>query len=105
MVLLARKHYFSGVMRNKVNILLDNPYLGTLITSAGDDRRTDLQVFRQFSDWLLQEKCHEKKIECRNISVLRKKGLKDRKAGKMTRVSVNFPDRRSATGTPANIKS
>lgn len=76
-----------------------------MITSAGDDRCTDLRVFRQLSDWLLQEKRHEKKIECGDIGVLRKKGLKDWKAREMTGIPVNFPDSRSASCAPANVKA
>lgn len=85
-------HNFLDDTQNYTYILLDNPYLGPLITLAADDRCTDLQVFRQFSDWLLQEKGHEEEVECRYISMLREKGLEDRKAREMTRIPVNLPD-------------
>lgn len=78
-------------MQNYIYILL-NPYLATLITSADDDRCTDLQVFRQLSDWLLQEKCHEEEIERRYISMLREKGLENWEAWKMTCIPVNLPE-------------
>lgn len=84
--------------------MLDNPYLGTLITLAADDRCTDLQAFRQFSDWLLQEKGHEEEIECRDVSVLWEKGLQDREAWEVTSIPVNLPHRGSAASTPANIE-
>lgn len=83
---------------------MDNPYLGTLITLAADDRCTDLQVFRQFSDWLLQEKGHEEEIECRHVGVLWEKGLQDGEAREVTSIPVNLPHRRSAASTAANVE-
>lgn len=62
---------FSGTY-NYTYALLDNSYLATLLTSAADDRHTDLQVLRQLTNWLLQKQCHEEKIESRDISVFRK---------------------------------
>lgn len=85
-------HNFLDDRQNYTYILLDNPYLGPLITLAADDRCTDLQVFRQFSDWLLQEKGHEEEIECRYICVLGEKGLQDREAWEVTCITVNLPD-------------
>ncbi|PKU28153.1 hypothetical protein llap_21543 [Limosa lapponica baueri] len=99
------KPLFSRVTdKNYTYVLLDNPYLATLLTSAGDERRTDLQVFGQFSDRLLQEKGHEEEIEGRDVSVLREKGLKNGKAWEVTSIPVNLPDRRSATGAPADVE-
>ena len=51
---------------------LGNSYLATLLTSAADDRHTDLQVLRQLTNGLLQKQCHEEEIESRDISVFRK---------------------------------
>lgn len=84
---------------------LGNSYLATLLTSAADDRHTDLQVLRQLTNGLLQKQCHEEEIESRDISVFRKEWLKNRKARKVTSIPVNLPDSRSSTSTPAHIES
>ena len=84
---------------------LGNSYLATLLTSAADDRHTDLQVLRQLANGLLQKQGHEEEIESRDISVFRKEWLKNRKARKVTSVPVNLPDSRSSASTPAHIES
>lgn len=95
---------FSGTY-NYTYALLGNSYLATLLTSAADDRHTDLQVLRQLTNWLLQKQCHEEKIESRDISVFRKEWLKNWETRKMTSIPVNLPDRRSPASTPAHIES
>lgn len=85
--------------------LLGNSYLATLLTSAAGDRHTDLQVLGQLAHWLLQKQGHKKKIEGRDIRVLREERLENQKTGKMAGIPVNLPDRRSPSGTPAHIES